>query len=84
VRRSGHMIGMARIGVTGLSNIGYRAIAAEKALEGTAGSPADIAKASALVAQGADANSDLYASADYRKHLAEVYAARAITAALKA
>ena len=75
---------MARIGVTGLSNIGYRATAGEKALEGTAGSPADIAKAAALVAQGADANSDLYASADYRKHLAAVYAARAITAALKA
>jgi carbon-monoxide dehydrogenase medium subunit len=84
VRRSGDKIGTTRIGVTGLSNIAYRAMAAEKALHGTAGSPADIAKASALVAQGADANSDLYASADYRKHLAEVYAARAITAALKA
>ncbi len=84
VRRNGGKITLARIGVTGLSNIGYRATAAEKALEGTAGSPADVAKASALVAQGADANSDLYASADYRKHLAAVYAARAITAALKA
>jgi len=84
VRRSDGKITMARIGVTGLSNIGYRATAAEKALEGTTGSPADIAKAVALVAQGADANSDLYASADYRKHLAAVYAARAITAALKA
>jgi aerobic carbon-monoxide dehydrogenase medium subunit len=84
VRRSGGKITMARIGVTGLSNIGYRATAAEKALEGTAGSPLDVAKASALVAQQADANSDLYASADYRKHLTAVYAARAITAALKA
>ena len=84
VRRSDGKITMARIGVTGLSNIGYRATAAEKALEGTTGSPADIAKTVALVAQGADANSDLYASADYRKHLAAVYAARAITAALKA
>jgi carbon-monoxide dehydrogenase medium subunit len=84
VRRSSGKITMARLGVTGLSNIGYRATAAEKALEGTAGSPADVAKASGLVAQGADANSDLYASADYRKHLTAVYAARAITAALKA
>jgi carbon-monoxide dehydrogenase medium subunit len=83
VRRSGGKITMARIGVTGLSNIGYRAAAAEKVLEGTSGSQADVAKAAALVAQGADANSDLYASADYRKHLAAVYAARAITAALK-
>jgi carbon-monoxide dehydrogenase medium subunit len=84
VRRSGGKITMARIGVTGLSNIAYRATAAEKALEGTPGSATDVAKASALVAQGADANSDLYASADYRKHLTAVYAARAITAALKA
>lgn len=84
IRRSGGKIALARIGVTGLSNIGYRATAAEKAIEGTAGSAEDIAKAAALVSQGADANSDLYASADYRKHLTAVYAARAINAALSA
>lgn len=83
VRRSGGKITLARIGVTGLSNIGYRASAAEKALEGTAGSADDIAKAAALVAHGVDANSDLHASAEYRKHLASVYAARALTAASK-
>jgi aerobic carbon-monoxide dehydrogenase medium subunit len=81
VRRSGGKVTLARIGVTGLSNIGYRASVAEKALEGTAGSADDIAKAAALVTQGVDANSDLHASADYRKHLASVYAARAIRAA---
>ena len=32
----------------------------------------------ALVTQGADANADLHASADYRKHLAVVYAGRAL------
>lgn len=84
VRRSGGKITLARIGVTGLANIAYRATAAEKALEGTPGSAEDIAKAAALVAQGVDANSDLHASADYRTHMAAVYAARAITAALKA
>ena len=84
VKRSGGKIAMARIGVTGLSNIAYRATAAEKALEGSSGSAEDVAKAAALVAQGVDANSDLHASADYRKHLANVYAARAIQAALKA
>jgi carbon-monoxide dehydrogenase medium subunit len=82
VRRSGGKITLARIGVTGLSNIGYRASAAEKALEGTAGSTDDVSKAAALAAQGVDANSDLHASADYRRHLASVYAARAIAAAL--
>jgi len=84
VRRSGGKIALARIGVTGLSNIGYRATAAEKALEGTAGAPEDVAKAAGLVSQGADANSDLHASSDYRKHLAAVYAVRAINAALAA
>src|SRR5258708_6769857 len=84
VRRSGGKISLARIGVTGLSNIGYRATAAERALEGTAGAPEDVAKAAGLVSQGADANSDLHASSDYRKHLATVYAARAINAALAA
>jgi carbon-monoxide dehydrogenase medium subunit len=82
LRRSGGKIAMARIGVTGLSNRSYRATAAEKALEGKAGSAAEIQNAAALVTEGADANSDLHASADYRRHLATVYAARALLAAL--
>ena len=82
VRKSGGKITMARIGVTGLSNRAFRATAAEKALEGKAGSAAEIQAAAALVTQGIEANADLHASADYRKHLAVVYAAKALTAAL--
>jgi aerobic carbon-monoxide dehydrogenase medium subunit len=82
IRRSGGKISFARIGVTGLSNHSYRATAAEAALAGKSGSAADVQSAAALVTQGADANSDLHASADYRKHLAVVHAARAIAAAL--
>jgi carbon-monoxide dehydrogenase medium subunit len=82
VRKTGGKISMARIGVTGLANSSYRASAAEKALEGKSGSAAEIQEAAALVAQGVDPNADLHASADYRRHLATVYAARAITAAL--
>ena len=82
VRKSGGKIAMARVGVTGLSGKPYRATNVEKALEGTAGSATDVQKASALVADGVDANSDLHASADYRKHLARVYAMRALTVAL--
>ena len=80
--RSDRKITLARIGVTGLANKSYRATAAEEALEGTAGSATDIQHAAALVAEGADANSDLHASAGYRRHLATVYAMRALTAAL--
>jgi carbon-monoxide dehydrogenase medium subunit len=82
VTKSGGKVTMARIGVTGLANCSYRATAAEKALEGTSGSAADVKAAAALVAQGVEANSDLHASAEYRRHLATVYAARAIEAAL--
>ncbi len=78
IRKSGGKIAMARVGVTGLSGKPYRATAVEKALEGTAGSPSDIQKASAQVAAGVDANSDLHASASYRKHLAQVYTMRAL------
>ena len=82
VRKSGGKIAFVRIGVTGLSNRGYRATAAEKALEGKAGSAAEIQTAAALVPQGVDANSDLHASAEFRRHLAAVHAARALTTAL--
>lgn len=82
VRKSGGRIAFVRIGVTGVSNRGYRATAAEKALEGKAGSATEIKSAAALAAQGVDANSDLHASADFRRHLAAVHAARALTTAL--
>jgi len=80
--RSGGKISMARIGVTGLSNRSSRALAVEKALEGKSGSATEIQNAAALIAEGAEANSDLHASAEYRRHCAVVYATRAITAAL--
>jgi carbon-monoxide dehydrogenase medium subunit len=82
VRRQGGKLSLVRIGVTGLSNRSFRATAAEQALEGKAGTEAEVRAASALVGQGVDANSDLHASADYRKHLAAVYTARALAAAL--
>jgi carbon-monoxide dehydrogenase medium subunit len=82
MRKSGGKITMARIGVTGLSNRAFRATDAEKALEGKTGSAAEIQAAAALVPQGIEANADLHASADYRKHLAVIYAAKALTAAL--
>jgi aerobic carbon-monoxide dehydrogenase medium subunit len=82
VRKSGGKIAMVRIGVTGLANRAFRATAAEKALEGRVGTPAEIQAVAALVGQGIDANSDLHASADYRLHLAAVYGAKALAVAL--
>jgi len=71
-------IAKARIGVTGMASHAFRATAAEASLEGGQST----ADAAAHVADGQDANSDLFASAEYRKHLAQVHAARAITAAI--
>jgi carbon-monoxide dehydrogenase medium subunit len=82
IRKSGGKIAQARVGVTGLSGKAYRAAGVEKALEGTAGSASDIQKAAAVVADGVDANSDLFASAHYRAHLARIYTARALTVAI--
>ncbi len=78
LRKAGGKISMARIGVTGLGSHAFRAHNAEKLLE----TGADAAAASAVVGEGIDANSDLYASAEYRLHLARVHARRAIAAAL--
>lgn len=74
-------ISMARVGVTGLSPKPYRALNVEAALEGKAGSVEDIQQASAIIADGVEANRDIHASADYRKHLARVYAMRAFAVA---
>jgi carbon-monoxide dehydrogenase medium subunit len=69
---------MARIGLTGMGAHAFRALAAEKLLE----DGASVSEASALVGEGETPNSDLYASADYRLHLARVHAARALAAAI--
>lgn len=78
LKKAGDRIAMARIAVTGMGPRAFRALEAEKLLEGGAA----IADAAVEVGAGQDANSDLYASADYRRHLARVHAARALAVAL--
>ena len=78
IKKTGGKISLARIGVTGMAPRAFRALEAEKILE----SGGDVAKAAALVGKGEEANADLYASADYRRHLARVWAARALTVAI--
>ena len=71
----------ASIGITGVSSKAYRPSAVESALTGARLDEQTIASAGAHAADGVEANGDLFASADYRKHLAEVYTKRAIAAA---
>ena len=78
VKRQDGKIAMARIGVTGMGPRPFRDTMAETMLQnGT-----DIAQATRNIGEGVDANSDLYASAAYRRRLAQVHAARALRTAL--
>jgi carbon-monoxide dehydrogenase medium subunit len=68
----------AGIGITGVSSKAYRAAKVESALKGNTLDAKTLSSASAHAADGVDVNSDLYASAEYRKQLATVYARRAL------
>jgi len=68
----------AAVGITGVASKAYRAGAVEKALQGQPLNEQTITEAAARATDGVDANSDLYASADYRRHLAQVHTRRAI------
>ncbi len=72
-----------RVGITGVGPKAYRPTAVEDALRGKSPSAKRLAEACAHAADGVEANSDLYASAEYRKHLATVYTRRAIEKALE-
>lgn len=71
------------IGVTGLSDKPFRAHTVEERLRGNKLTPKLIATSAAQVADGIDPLEDLHADAEFRAHLARVYAARAVQEAAK-
>jgi carbon-monoxide dehydrogenase medium subunit len=71
----------ASIGITGISAKAYRAGVVEAALIGSVPDEQTVANAAAHATDGVDINGDLFASEDYRRHLATVYTKRAIAAA---
>jgi len=72
----------ASIGITGVASKAYRAAVVESALTGKTLDDQTIAAAADQATDGVDANSDLYASDDYRRHLAQVHTRRAIKNAI--
>ncbi len=69
----------ASVVVGGVTTIPVRAVAAEKALLGTSLDDAAISTAAAKVAEAiSDPLGDIYASGEYRTHLATVFAGRAL------
>ncbi|MGQ0763683.1 MAG: FAD binding domain-containing protein [Acidobacteriota bacterium] len=73
----------ASIGITGVSAKAYRASAVEHTLIGAKLDLQTITSAASRATEGVDINGDLFASDDYRRHLAQVYTRRAISAAIR-
>jgi aerobic carbon-monoxide dehydrogenase medium subunit len=73
----------ASVGITGIGPKAYRATGVELALRGKSPTVRHLQDASAHAADGVDPNSDLYASSEYRAHLARVYTRRALEKAVE-
>jgi carbon-monoxide dehydrogenase medium subunit len=82
VAMSGGSVSHARVALTGVGEVAYRAKAVESALTGSDGSPSAVAEAAAHATDEQTVNSDIYADRAYRSKMAEVYTRRAIEAAL--
>jgi carbon-monoxide dehydrogenase medium subunit len=82
VAMSAGSVSHARVALTGVGEVAYRAKAVESALMGSDGSAGAVAAAAANATDGQTVNSDIYADRAYRSKMAEVYTRRAIEAAL--
>ena len=82
VRGSSANIDEVAVGITGVAEVAYRALTVETALRGKPASA--IAEAARHAADKVEALGDNYASAEYRRHLAQVYTRRALQEALAA
>ena len=78
VNASGGTCADVRVAFTGVANAAFRDSAVEAALAGRPATAEAVAAAAALAAQDAEVLSDAFAGADYRRHLAAVYAGRAL------
>ncbi len=72
----------ANIGITGVTDKAYRAERVEQMLAGKKLDLASIEQAAAQATRNIEVIEDINGSAEYRKHLTEVYVARAIAEAL--
>jgi carbon-monoxide dehydrogenase medium subunit len=73
----------ARVSIGGLGSGPIRAIATEMELQGKPLTPQIIAAAAAKAAEETDPVDDSYAGAEYKRHVATVYARKAIEAAVE-
>ncbi len=81
VRAEAGSIAEAKVGLTNMGSVPFRAVAVERALAGTSADDDAVRAAVAAVAEGTNPPSDINGDADYRRHLATVLARRAVLAA---
>ena len=81
VKASGGVCEDVRVGMTNMASVPLRATAVEEALRGQELTAENIASAAAHAADGTSPPADLNASADYKRHLAQVLTKRALTQA---
>ena len=84
VTMDGGSVSAARVALTGVGTKPSLASATADALIGTDGSEDAVKAAAQHAAEGVTVLEDLYGSTEYKTHLAQVYAARAIQAAIAA
>jgi carbon-monoxide dehydrogenase medium subunit len=82
-RQASGACGAARIAIGGLASGPTRALATESELSGKTLTPQIIANAAAKAADESDPVEDSYAGAEYKKHVATVYARKAIEKAVE-
>jgi aerobic carbon-monoxide dehydrogenase medium subunit len=82
-RQSSGSCSLARVALGGLGSGPIRAVVTETELQGKLLAPEVIAAAAAKAAEETDPEGDTYASAEYKRHVATVYARRAIEAAVR-
>ena len=82
VRRSNGTVEDARVAITGVGTRSAIAAGVAESLIGSDGSEEAIAAAAGRATEGVTVLEDLYGSEDYKRHLAEVYVARAVSSAL--
>ncbi|HEX9663076.1 MAG TPA: xanthine dehydrogenase family protein subunit M [Candidatus Binatia bacterium] len=83
VRQSSGSCASARLAIGGLSSGPIRATGTETALTGNPLTAEIISAAAAKAAEGTDPVEDSYAGAEYKRHVATVYARKAIEAAVQ-
>ena len=83
IRQPSGQCASARVAIGGMGSHPVRATAIEATLQGQPLTPEVIAAATAKAVEGTDPDDDSYASADYKRHMATIYARRAIEAAVK-